>query len=197
MDSTIYLGEVWRARNYQKIPPLEHGRSEAPFDEGWTERRWYSAPSKVNSFTTLKTANKDLRNELKRLEKQLVRNQSKTMTTKQVKPLSVNISAVTSSKRESQLQALLEGEIQRNAQLEKSFKLTLKRVSKVTDAYDALRDQLKAIEAAQNTERGHRLAAEADQRLLREELMAIIGSSKSEVRCSIHTQACRSYCRTA
>ncbi|MGB0645905.1 MAG: hypothetical protein ACPGQS_01960 [Bradymonadia bacterium] len=165
------FGKGLAGKKLPKIPPLEYDRSEAPFDL-WLDRTALLLRTQQSELSTLKAAKKDLQGEMKRLEKQLLRAQAKTVNTKQIKPLSVNISAVTSSKREHHLQSLLESEIQRNAQLEKSFKLTLKRVSKVTDAYDALRDQLKMIEAAQNAERGHRLAAEADQRLLRQELMA-------------------------
>ena len=49
----------------------------------------------------------------------------------------------------------------------------MKRVKKVTEAFDALRNQIKGVEVDRNTERGHRLAAEADQKLLRQELTAM------------------------
>ena len=57
------FGRSLAGKKLPKIPPLEHGRSEAPFDL-WLDRTALVLRTQQSDLTTLKTANKDLRNEL-------------------------------------------------------------------------------------------------------------------------------------
>jgi hypothetical protein len=154
-----------------KLPPVEVNRPDAPL-KLWLAKMEALLSAQQVELTTFKTENQGLRKSLKVAERKAALKVAPATKAKRAQTLSVTLSPITSSERETQLQNLLDIEHHRSAQLERSIKTTLKRVNKMTEAYTHLVEQVDQLEGAQAQERGLRIAAEADQALLKHELNA-------------------------
>lgn len=157
------------SKRVPKLPPVETSRPDAPL-KLWLAKMEALLSAQQTELSTYKADNQSLRKRLNTLERKSTLNAAPLTKSKRPQTLSVNLSSVTSSEREIQLQTLLELENQRSAQLERSIKTTLKRVEKMTEAYDHLVQEIGHLEGTQSQERGLRIAAEADQALLKHEL---------------------------
>jgi hypothetical protein len=96
-----------KGKKAPKLPPLKSGLSDAPL-KLWLARMEALLTAQQTELSTYKSENQSLRKSLKGLEKKSAQSVASSTVVRGPKTLSVTVSALTSSKRETQLQALLE-----------------------------------------------------------------------------------------